>query len=567
LELSEALFVMNPFPQGYGSIHPVLPGMPMLVRPPMIPHPFLPPNNLPPTLPRLVVGSGEEKLRAAGLEQKLTNVWVGKICTLVEDSVIKNLLMACGAISQWQRVEGNGQLKNFGFCKYTNAEGALRALRLLNGHRIGDDELHLKVDQNTTEYLEEYEKKKKIFIEKEKESGETLPSFLDTEAGDIAAKSAIEIVTTNVIKALNEETGGVGVVVSKEVRAYREKQQKIEREKREREEEAERRRRKREEEEKRELRRQQEREEREFRAKEKSWLEYEKDRDRSKKDYYESLKEKQIKRKQLILLDDEDDKINRKKIRLRDAKKKRQREKEQDEIERAKEKHEADQIRREREKREYEEEKRREQEEREIKQKETQVSSPSHSFNNEEKKSVPFSVSLNLTSLNAPKKTTSLSTTPSAIFTAVEDDTHEDNRKKKRKLMTLEHEVGNHEPKEVPQESNPILDAKAKAQQVIDKIPTEKPELFKFDINWSLVDEHNIIELKMRTWVKKKIIEYLGEEETTLIDYICKKLTEHTAPDVLLELLLLVLEDEASDFVIRMWRMLIYNILMIQTEQ
>jgi RNA-binding protein 25 len=548
--------MMNTFSQGYGTIM-----NPVLVRPPIV--------SSPPLLgQRPQVDIVEEKLRAAGIEQKVTNVWVGKICTLVEDSVIKSLLLACGAISNWQRVEANGQLRNFGFCKYTNAEGALRALRLLNGHRIGDDELHLKVDQATTEYLEEYEKKKNLFRQKEKESDEPPISFLDTEAGDIAAKNAIEIVTTNVIKALNEDTEGSGVVVSKEVRAYREKQQKIEREKREREEEMERRRRKREDEEKRELRRQQEREEREFRAKEKSWLEHEKDRDRAKKDYYESLKEKQIKRKQTILIDDEDEKPNRKKIRLRDSKKKRLREKEQDEIERAKEKHEADQLRREREKREYEEEKRREQErEREAKQKaESYISSPSQISTFEEKRTTPFSVSLSMTPINAPKKTTAPTTTPS-IFTAVEDESHETNLKKKRKLMTLEHEVGNHEPKEVVQESNPILDAKAKAQQVIDKIPTERADLFKFEVDWSLVDQHNIVELKMKAWVKKKIIEYLGEEEATLIDYICKKLNEHTAPDILLELLLLVLEDEASDFVIRMWRMLIYNILMIQTDQ
>jgi len=559
---------MNNFPSGYGTIiHPNLPVMPMMIVRPPIATPILSNSSLQSSS----ADNTDEKLRLAGIEQKLTNVWVGKICTLVEDSVIKNLLLACGAISQWQRVEANGQLRNFGFCKYTNAEGALRALRLLNGHRLGDDELHLKVDQNTTEYLEEYEKKKKIFLEKE--SGGPLIPFLDTEAGDIAAKNAIEIVTSNVIKALNEEAGGTGVVVSKEVRAYREKQQKIEREKREREEEIERRRRKRDEDEKRELRRQQEREEREFRTKEKSWLEYEKDRDRSKKDYYESLKEKQIKRKQMILLDDEDDKTNRKKIRLRDAKRKRQREKEQDEIERAKEKHEADQLRREIEKRESKEEKRREQEERENKLKaqfhpEPSMSPSQISFIEEKKPTVPFSVSLNITPMNAPKKTTAPSMAPSTIFTAVEDDeTNEYNLKKKRKLMPLEHEVGNHEPKEVPQESKPILDAKAKAQLVIDKIPTERADLFKFEIDWPLVEKHNIIELKMKTWVKKKIIEYLGEEETTLIEYICKKLSEHTAPDILLELLLLVLEDEASDFVIRMWRMLIYNILMIQTEQ
>jgi len=71
-----------------------------------------------------------------------------------------------------------------------------------------------------------------------------------------------------------------------------------------------------------------------------------------------------------------------------------------------------------------------------------------------------------------------------------------------------------------------------------------------------------LVENKMRPWVKKKIVEFLGEEEQTLIDFICKKLTEHTPPEEVLNLLGYVLEDEATDFVIRMWRMLIYNMLM-----
>lgn len=67
----------------------------------------------------------------------------------------------------------------------------------------------------------------------------------------------------------------------------------------------------------------------------------------------------------------------------------------------------------------------------------------------------------------------------------------------------------------------------------------------------------------MRPWVKKKIVDYLGTEEEDLIEFVCKKLREHTPPDALLEFLLLVLEAEAPEFVIRLWRMLIYTILMI----
>lgn len=46
-------------------------------------------------------------------------------------------------VANWQRVKAGNVLKNFGFCRYANAEGAMRAMRLLNGVRVGDDELHV----------------------------------------------------------------------------------------------------------------------------------------------------------------------------------------------------------------------------------------------------------------------------------------------------------------------------------------------------------------------------------------------------------------------------------------
>lgn len=66
----------------------------------------------------------------------------------------------------------------------------------------------------------------------------------------------------------------------------------------------------------------------------------------------------------------------------------------------------------------------------------------------------------------------------------------------------------------------------------------------------------------MRPWVTKKIHEFLGEEEPTLIDYVMKKLHEHAQPLEIQAQLQHVLEDEASTFVIKMWRMLIYVMLM-----
>ncbi|XP_042473152.1 RNA-binding protein 25-like [Zingiber officinale] len=60
-----------------------------------------------------------------------------------------------------------------------------------------------------------------------------------------------------------------------------------------------------------------------------------------------------------------------------------------------------------------------------------------------------------------------------------------------------------------------LLDAK----QLIDMIPKTKEELFVYEINWDVYDKHHLHE-RMRPWISKKITEFFGEEEATLVDYI-----------------------------------------------
>jgi len=110
----------------------------------------------------------QQKVIAVGLDPKATTVWVGKISPLIEDETIRKLLQACGEVKSWARVETNGQYKSFGFCYFQSAEGALRSLRLLDGVRLGEQKLKLNVDANTTKYLEDYDRKIKDFLEKEK---------------------------------------------------------------------------------------------------------------------------------------------------------------------------------------------------------------------------------------------------------------------------------------------------------------------------------------------------------------------------------------------------------------
>lgn len=108
-------------------------------------------------------------------------------------------------------------------------------------------------------------------------------------------------------------------------------------------------------------------------------------------------------------------------------------------------------------------------------------------------------------------------------------------------------------------ENKKILDAK----QLIDMIPRTKEELFSYDINWAIYEKHELHE-RMRPWISKKIIEYLGEEESTLVEYIVSCTKDHVHASKMLELLQSILDVEAEMFVLKMWRMLIFEIKKVE---
>lgn len=47
----------------------------------------------------------------------------------------------CGHLISWDRSETGGTPKSFGFAKYSSGDAAQRALRVLNGVSIGNEEL------------------------------------------------------------------------------------------------------------------------------------------------------------------------------------------------------------------------------------------------------------------------------------------------------------------------------------------------------------------------------------------------------------------------------------------
>ncbi|XP_028159622.1 RNA-binding protein 25-like [Ostrinia furnacalis] len=96
-------------------------------------------------------------------------------------------------------------------------------------------------------------------------------------------------------------------------------------------------------------------------------------------------------------------------------------------------------------------------------------------------------------------------------------------------------------------------------KSLIDKIPTQKEQLFQYKLDAAHIDAA-LMDKKIRPWINKKIIEYIGEPEPTLVDFICSKVLAGSAPQGILDDVQMVLDEEAEVFVVKMWRLLIYEL-------
>ncbi|CAG2115395.1 unnamed protein product, partial [Medioppia subpectinata] len=155
----------------------------------------------------------------------------------------------------------------------------------------------------------------------------------------------------------------------------------------------------------------------------------------------------------------------------------------------------------------------------------------------------------------------------SDVFNPNEDD--DLSKAKKRRLPTLVDDNTDSDLSGTPTTKtmssgadNKLMSSEEKRKQIkalIEKIPTSKEELFKYEIEWSLVD-NTLMERRIRPWINKKIAEYIGEEEQALLDFICNKLQSKSSAQSILDDVAMVLDEEAEVFVVKMWRLLIYEI-------
>ena len=122
----------------------------------------------------------------------------------------------------------------------------------------------------------------------------------------------------------------------------------------------------------------------------------------------------------------------------------------------------------------------------------------------------------------------------------------------------------------IPIPASQLENAKAQAQDMTDEeraqaaqslaseIPTDKDALWAWDVQWSYLDS-SIIEHRLRPFVEKKIVEYLGVQEQMLVDVVIGALGEKKRPhDLVRELEGALDEEEADSLVRKLWRMVVF---------
>lgn len=89
------------------------------------------------------------------------------------------------------------------------------------------------------------------------------------------------------------------------------------------------------------------------------------------------------------------------------------------------------------------------------------------------------------------------------------------------------------------------------------EIPSDKEGLWNWEVKWEFMDDA-VVSGKLRPFVEKKIVEYLGVQEEMLVAAVDEHLRSHGTAAALAEELEGALDDEAEDLVKKLWRMVIF---------
>ncbi|KAJ4454067.1 putative RNA-binding protein 25 [Paratrimastix pyriformis] len=134
--------------------------------------------------------------------------------------------------------------------------------------------------------------------------------------------------------------------------------------------------------------------------------------------------------------------------------------------------------------------------------------------------------------------------------------------RRKRPIIPIDYDEDNVKPTGAPRAGTPpqvagMARPTATIEAVDELHGKSKDAVFATSIRWDLVAKNDLVNTKLRGWIAKKIKEFLGEEDLELINFICERLNAQTSPQSLLEQIAQVLDEEAEPFVLKLWQLLL----------
>ncbi|KAF9525525.1 hypothetical protein CPB83DRAFT_909129 [Crepidotus variabilis] len=134
------------------------------------------------------------------------------------------------------------------------------------------------------------------------------------------------------------------------------------------------------------------------------------------------------------------------------------------------------------------------------------------------------------------------------VFAHEEEDEEDAVKKRRAPLVKLDFSVA---------ESGE--QTKERLERIRQSVPHDKESLFKAKVRWDGLNDI-LIDRKLEPLVKRLMYKYLGEmEEEDLIMFVVEHLKDHKSPQKLIEGLEPVLEEEAIELVIGVWRQVIFE--------
>lgn len=156
-------------------------------------------------------------------------------------------------------------------------------------------------------------------------------------------------------------------------------------------------------------------------------------------------------------------------------------------------------------------------------------------------------VRLNVSIAPGPTKESGNKEKATTVFSQEEEE-EDDVKKRKVPLVKLDFSVAESGEK-----------TKERLERIKLSVPHDKETLFKAKVRWDGLSD-TIIDRKFEPLVKRLMIRYLGEmEEEDLIMFVLEHLKDHKGPQKLVEGLSPVLEEEAVELTLSVWRQVIFE--------